>query len=230
MENKHLWFVSILIMTLRPTSLHLCPMSNGLMLSFSPSRPASSMVCFWQLLFSWKLHYLCIYSGNLGVCLLFFRKTTWWISLKLRHSLLSTVIWVINYKPNVLLRLLSYKMRNLSKFTCFGPNSWSFLVHFFAHGILSNYRKLTTENWPRDAEHIVVVSYLYQIKQYPLSVVVFASFLGVISNTDHRHFCLPNFLKALNHTSVANQLSSFANTMYNTDCRIGSPYWSVHSS
>ena len=39
--------------------------------------------------------------------------------------------------------------------------------------------------------------------------MVFASFLGVISNTDHRHFCLPNFPEALNHTSVANQLSSF---------------------
>ena len=32
-----MWFVSILIMTLRPISLHLCPMSNGLMLSFSPA-------------------------------------------------------------------------------------------------------------------------------------------------------------------------------------------------
>ena len=38
------------IMTLRPTALHSCPMSNGLMFSFSPSRPASSMVGFWQLL------------------------------------------------------------------------------------------------------------------------------------------------------------------------------------
>ena len=46
---------------------------------------------------------------------------------------------------------------------------------FFAHGILSNYGKLTTENWPRDAEHIVAVSYLYQIKQYivifPLAII-----------------------------------------------------------
>ena len=80
---------------------------------------------------------------------------------------------------------------------------------FFAHGILSNYRMLTAENWPRDAEHIVVRSCLYQIKQYPLSAMVFASFLGAISNTDHRHFCLPIFPEALNHTSVANQLSSF---------------------
>ena len=105
-------------------------------------------------------------------------------------------------------------MRKLSKFTCFGPNSWSFLVHFFAHGILCNYGKLTAKNWPRDAEHLVVRSYPYQVKQYPLSAMVFASFLGVISNTDHRHFCLPNFPEVLNHTSVANQRSSFANTMY----------------
>ena len=109
----------------------------------------------------------------------------------------------------MLLPLLGYKVQNLSKFTCFDPNSWSFSVHFFAHGILSNYRMLTAENWPRDAEHIVVRSCLYQIKQYPLSAMVFASFLGVISNTDHRHFCLPNFPEVLNHTSVANQLSSF---------------------
>ena len=40
------------IMTLRLTALYLRPMSNGLMLSFSPSRPASSMVGFWQLLFA----------------------------------------------------------------------------------------------------------------------------------------------------------------------------------
>ena len=37
------------IMTLRPTALHSCP--YGLILSFSLSRPASSMVGFWQLLF-----------------------------------------------------------------------------------------------------------------------------------------------------------------------------------
>ena len=30
----------------------------------------------------------------------------------------------------MLLLLLGYKVRNLSKFTCFGPNLWSFLVHF----------------------------------------------------------------------------------------------------
>ena len=36
------------IMTVRPTALHSCP--YGLILSFSPSRPASSMVGFWQLL------------------------------------------------------------------------------------------------------------------------------------------------------------------------------------
>ena len=73
------------------------------------------------------------------------------------------------------------------------------LSPFFAHSILSNHGKLTAENWPHDAEHIVVVSYLYQIKQYPLSAMVFASFLGVVSNTDHRHFCRPNFPEALNH-------------------------------
>ena len=50
-------------------------------------------------------------------------ETTRWISLKLCHSLLSTALWVINYKPNVLLRLLGDKMPNLSTFTCFGPNS-----------------------------------------------------------------------------------------------------------
>ena len=38
------------IMTLRPTALHSCP--YGLILSFSLSRPASSMVGFWQLLFT----------------------------------------------------------------------------------------------------------------------------------------------------------------------------------
>ena len=37
------------IMTLRPTALHSCP--YGLILSFSLSQPASSMVGFWQLLF-----------------------------------------------------------------------------------------------------------------------------------------------------------------------------------
>ena len=36
------------IMTLRPAALHSCP--YGLILSFSLSRPASSMVGFWQLL------------------------------------------------------------------------------------------------------------------------------------------------------------------------------------
>ena len=38
------------IMTLRPTALHSCP--YGLILSISLSRPASSMVAFWQLLFT----------------------------------------------------------------------------------------------------------------------------------------------------------------------------------
>ena len=38
------------IMTLKPTALHSCP--YGLILSFSLSRPASSMVGFWQLLFT----------------------------------------------------------------------------------------------------------------------------------------------------------------------------------
>ena len=85
---------------------------------------------------------------------------------------------------------------------------------FLAHDILRNYGKITAENWPRDAQHIVVRSCPYQIKQYPLSAMVFASLLGVISNTDHRHFCFPNFPEALNHTSVANQRSSFANTMH----------------
>ena len=37
------------IMTLRPAALHSCP--YGLILRFSLSRPASSMVGFWQLLF-----------------------------------------------------------------------------------------------------------------------------------------------------------------------------------
>ena len=36
------------IMTLRPTALHSCP--YGLILRFSLSQPASSMVGFWQLL------------------------------------------------------------------------------------------------------------------------------------------------------------------------------------
>ena len=49
-------FVSILIMTLRPISLHLCPMSNGLMLSFSPADQralwlASDNSCLLLLLF-----------------------------------------------------------------------------------------------------------------------------------------------------------------------------------
>ena len=39
------------IMALRPAALHSCP--YGLILSFSLSRPASSMVGFWQLLFFW---------------------------------------------------------------------------------------------------------------------------------------------------------------------------------
>ena len=98
----------------------------------------------------------------------------------------------------MLLLLLGYKVRNLSKFTCFGPNLWSFLVHFspfFAHSILRNYGKLTAENWPRDAQRIVVRFGPYQIKQYPLSTMVFASFLGVISNTDHRHFAFRTFPK-----------------------------------
>ena len=88
------------------------------------------------------------------------------------------------------------------------------LSPFFCARHPKQLRKLTAENWPRDAEHIVVVSNLYQIKQYPLSAMVFVSFLGIISNTDHHHFCVPNFPKAVNHTSVANQQSSFANTMY----------------
>ena len=49
------------IMTLRPTALHSCP--YGLILSFSLSRPASSMVGFWQLLFSyWLLSHTAIGS------------------------------------------------------------------------------------------------------------------------------------------------------------------------
>ena len=96
----------------------------------------------------------------------------------------------------MLLLLLGYKVQNLSKFTCFGPNLWSFLVHFspfFAHGILRNYGKLTVENWPRDAQRIVVRFGPYQIKQYSLLAMVFASFLGVISNTDHRHCAFRTF-------------------------------------
>ena len=117
----------------------------------------------------------------------------------------------------------------------------SILVHFFAHGILRNYGKLTAENWPRDAQRIVVRFGPYQIKQYPLSTMVFASFLGVISNTDHRHFAFrtfpklyPNFPElsrsskphfgsqspggkfheALIHTSVANhQAESFTSSL-----------------
>ena len=95
----------------------------------------------------------------------------------------------------MLLLLLGYKVQNLSKFTCFGPNLWSFLVHFspfFAHGILRNYGKLTVKNWPRDAQRIVRFG-PYQIKQYPLLAMVFASFLGVISNTDHRHCAFRTF-------------------------------------
>ena len=42
------------IMTLRPAALHSCP--YGLILSFSLSRPASSMVGFWQLLLSNVVH------------------------------------------------------------------------------------------------------------------------------------------------------------------------------
>ena len=42
------------IMTLRPAAFHSCP--YGLILSFSLSRPASSMVGFWQLLFNGNVH------------------------------------------------------------------------------------------------------------------------------------------------------------------------------
>ena len=42
------------IMTLRPAAFHSCP--YGLILSFSLSRPASSMVGFWQLLFILMFH------------------------------------------------------------------------------------------------------------------------------------------------------------------------------
>ena len=80
---------------------------------------------------------------------------------------------------------------------------------------------MTAENWPRDVQRIVVRFGPYQIKQYPLSTMVFASFLGVISNTDHRHFAFrtfpklyPNFPEALNHTSVANhQAESFTSSL-----------------
>ena len=54
---------------------------------------------------------------------------------------------------------------------------------------------MTAENWPRDVQRIVVRFGPYQIKQYPLSTMVFASFLGVISNTDHRHFAFRTFPK-----------------------------------
>ena len=46
------------IMTLRPTALHSCP--YGLILSFSLSRPASSMVGFWQLLLLYSYRNLCL--------------------------------------------------------------------------------------------------------------------------------------------------------------------------
>ena len=56
------------IMTLRPTALHSCP--YGLILSFSLSRLASSMVGFWQLLFYYTVLYFFPCSG------LFFRTSS----------------------------------------------------------------------------------------------------------------------------------------------------------
>ena len=44
------------IMTLRPAALHSCP--YGLILSFSLSRLASSMVGFWQLLFTGETRHI----------------------------------------------------------------------------------------------------------------------------------------------------------------------------
>ena len=134
-------------------------------------------------------------AENLEVCLSFFWKTTWWISLKLCHCLLSTALRVINNNPKCVATSAWLQSVKFVKIYLFWPQFMVIFVHFFAHGILSNYRMLTAENWPRDAEHIVVRSCLYQIKQYPLSAMVFASFLGVFSNTDHRHFAFRTFPK-----------------------------------
>ena len=98
------------------------------------------------------------------------------------------------------------------------PFLWSFLVHFgpfFAHGILRNYGKLTVENWPRDAQRIVVRFGPYQIKQYSLLAMVFAFFLGVISNTDHRHCAFRTFPNIPEHFgSQSSSSSSFVATAF----------------
>ena len=49
------------MMMLRPAALHSCP--YGLILSFSLSRPASSMVGFWQLLFQLYMYFKLIWEG-----------------------------------------------------------------------------------------------------------------------------------------------------------------------
>ena len=108
--------------------------------------------------------------------------------------LLSTALRVINNNPKCVATFAWLQSAKFVKIYLFWPQFMVIFVHFFAHGILSNYRMLTAENWPRNVEHIVVRSCLYQI-QYPLSAMVFASFLGVISNTDHRHFAFRTFPK-----------------------------------
>ena len=78
------------IMTLRPTALHSCP--NLLMLSFSLSRPTSSMVGFWQLLFreSKSVQILFIFT------IFFYIKHRFFIGI---------MIWILDVNPIKVFRL-----------------------------------------------------------------------------------------------------------------------------
>ena len=76
----------------------------------------------------------CIYiltAENLGVCFSYFLEN---YAMDFSQTLpFSSLYCSQAYKQkiqNVLLLLLGYKVRNLSKFTCFCPNLWPFLVHF----------------------------------------------------------------------------------------------------
>ena len=86
--------------------------------------------------------YIYLQQKSARLSFVFFLKTTRWISLKLRNSLLSTALWNIMCKLNLLLRRFIYKMKILSKFNCFRSNSWPLYCSFFCACLPKQLRKV----------------------------------------------------------------------------------------
>ena len=137
----------------------------------------------------------------------------------------------------MLLLLLGYKVRNLSKFTCFGHNLWSFLVHFSPFFCARHPTQLRKAH----RRELATWCTTYCCKVWSLSnQTIFTVDHGIclFSGGNFQHwsspFCLPNFPElsrsskphfgsqspggkfheALIHTSVANhQAESFTSSL-----------------